>query len=91
MKILAKARARLPRVAIVTTKVEEVGAMLTKGAIEKLQLQEAQRGFYSNIFLVPKKGGEMRPVINLKALNQFVEVQHFKMEGMHTFSVSEIG
>ncbi len=33
----------------------------------------------------------MRPVINLKALNQFVEVQHFKMEGMHNLRDQEIG
>ena len=26
----------------------------------------------------------MRPVINLKALNQFVYPQHFKMKGIHT-------
>ena len=62
---------------------EETAVMLKKGAIQKLPPQEAQRGFYSNIFLVPKKDNKVRPVINLKALNQFVEVQHFKMEGMH--------
>ena len=41
-------------------------------------------GFHSNIFLVPKKSGELRPVINLKALNQFVHPEYFKMEGIHT-------
>ncbi len=61
---------------------EEVGQLMAKGAILELRPQEAQRGFYSNIFLVPKKDGRMRPVINLKALNYFVDVQHFKMEGM---------
>jgi len=25
-----------------------------------------------------------RPVINLKTLNQFVNTEHFKMEGIHT-------
>ena len=29
-----------------------------------------------------KRGGQ-RPVLNLKALNQFVQVEHFKIEGLH--------
>ena len=36
------------------------------------------------MFLIPKKDGKMRPVINLKSLNQFVMTPHFKMEGIHT-------
>ena len=43
-----------------------------------------QTGFYSNLFLVPKKAhGSAQPVINLRALNQFVLTEHFKMEGIH--------
>ena len=38
--------------------------------------------FISALFTVPKKGGGHRPVVNLKDLNQFVEYQHFKMEGV---------
>ena len=34
--------------------------------------------------MVPKKDGGQRPVIKLKALNQFVIAPHFKMEGIHT-------
>ena len=62
--------------------VEEVQELLCKGAIK--EMQNSRSGFYSNLFLVPKKDGGQRPVINLKALNNFVQTQHFKMEGIHT-------
>ena len=61
---------------------KEIEEMMSKGAVQRLHPKEAQSGFFSNIFLVPKKDGRMRPVINLKALNQYVQPQHFKMEGM---------
>ena len=62
----------------------EVTTLLQKGAIRVVDPTKAQDGFYSNLFLVPKKDGQMRPVINLKNLNLNVAAQHFKMEGMHT-------
>ena len=34
-------------------------------------------GFYSRMFLVPKKGGKSRPIINLKPLNRYVRTPHF--------------
>ena len=42
------------------------------------------RSFYLSLFLVPKKDGGLRPVINLKKLNEFIAPHHFKMEGIHT-------
>jgi hypothetical protein len=62
--------------------VEELKELLGKGAIA--EVQNPQGGFYSNLFLVPKKDGGQRPVINLKALNSFVQTEHFKMEEIHT-------
>lgn len=58
----------------------EIEKLLQKGAIEKVDPVESQ--FISNIFLVPKKDGSLRPVINLKHLNFFVEYQHFKQENI---------
>ena len=62
----------------ITTEVQE---LLDKGAI--LETQLTPQNFVSQIFLVEKKGGGQRPVINLKGLNQFVKTEHFKMEGLH--------
>ena len=37
-------------------------------------------GFFSMIFVVPKKSAGVLPIINLKALKQFLKPKHFKME-----------
>ena len=39
-------------------------------------------GIYSPIFLVPKRDGGWHPVINLRHLNSFLRVEHFKMENL---------
>ena len=61
---------------------DKVKSLLQKQAIQ--HLPRAPLGFYSNMFMVPKKGGGQRSVINLKYLNKFVKSEHFKMEGLHT-------
>ena len=63
---------------------QEVKEMLMKGALQVVQLQTGSKGFYSKLFLVPKKGGKHRPVISLKSLNHFTFHQCFKMEGNQT-------
>lgn len=60
---------------IVTEEIEKLEA---KGAIKKVDPVDGQ--FVSNLFLVPKKDGSLRPVINLKKLNLFIQYQHFKQE-----------
>jgi mRNA-degrading endonuclease HigB of HigAB toxin-antitoxin module len=59
---------------------QEIDALLQKNAIEKVSQRDIYSGFYSTLFLVPKKNGEMRPVINLKPLNKYIRKQHFKMD-----------
>ena len=58
-----------------------IAALVAKGAIVQVT-KNLQKGFLSTIFLVPKKDGKMRPVINLRDLNSFITNTHFKMEGM---------
>jgi hypothetical protein len=62
----------------------EVQALHQKNAISRVSNQNSCRTnqFVSPLFTVPKKGGGHRPVIILKMLNQFIEYQHFKMEGI---------
>ena len=57
---------------------EQVASLLQKRAICKAPLPSL--GFYTRLFLVPKKTGGYRPVINLKPLNLFIVKEHFKME-----------
>lgn len=59
--------------------------MLGKSAIRRASFDPNQ--FLSNLFTIPKKGYELRPVINLKPLNHFVEYHHFKMEGLSSLLV----
>jgi hypothetical protein len=44
---------------------------------------DTQPGFVSNVFSVPKPDGSLRLILNLKKFNEFVDYDHFKMEGLH--------
>ena len=59
---------------------QEVQMMISKEAVKQVSACPDQ--FLSPVFLVQKKDGGQRPVINLKRLNQYVEYQHFKLEGI---------
>eukprot|EP00079_Xenopus_tropicalis_P032144 XP_017945915.1 PREDICTED: uncharacterized protein LOC101734340 [Xenopus tropicalis] len=41
-------------------------------------------GFYSNLFVVPKKNGTFRPVLDLKRLNKWIIYRRFKMESVRS-------
>ena len=62
----------------------EIDKMEQKGAISIAD--KSSPGFYFQLFVIPKKDGGHKPVINLKELNQFVKPQHFKMESINVLT-----
>ena len=58
---------------------EEIENLLNKQAVERVQNPETP-GFYSWIFLVPKKNGKFHLILDLSLLNRYIEKQAFKME-----------
>ena len=61
--------------------MEEIQKLILKDAVEIVQPSQDQ--FLSQMFVVPKKDGGNRPVINLRNLNHFIAYHHFKMEGLY--------
>jgi hypothetical protein len=60
---------------------QEVEALLHKGAIEEVPLRPPPHSYISSIFLVPKKSGGMRPILNLKRLNAaHLNTPYFRIE-----------
>ncbi len=47
----------------------EVMSLLAKGAVKTVSPAQSVSGFYSNYFLIPKKDGGLRPILNLRHLN----------------------
>ncbi|XP_021346948.1 uncharacterized protein LOC110446233 [Mizuhopecten yessoensis] len=58
----------------------EVQAMIAKGAIEELSPDRWSPGFYSRVFLMKKKSGAWRHIIDLSTFNTYVDSPHFQME-----------
>ena len=58
---------------------DELRKLLENGCIKKLPSQ-LPNGWVSNIFLVPKKQGGFRMILNLKHLNKYVTYTKFKMD-----------
>ncbi|KAI2650071.1 Transposon Ty3-G Gag-Pol polyprotein [Labeo rohita] len=53
--------------------------LLEKGAIEVVHPAQSDSAFYSRYFLVPKKDGTLRPILDLRRLNQALMRRPFKM------------
>ena len=58
---------------------EEIENLLNKRAVERVQ-NPGTPGFYSQIFLVPKKNGKLHLIIDLSLLNRYIKKQSFKMK-----------
>ena len=60
----------------------EIADFLDKGIIEKTCHSEPE--FISNVFTREKRDGSRRVILNLSALNPFIEYHHFKMDTIET-------
>ncbi len=58
---------------------QDIKALLEKGAIEYVPHSNRETGFYSRYFIVPKKDGGLRPMLDLRVLNDSVMQLKFKM------------
>ncbi len=58
---------------------QEVKALLEKGAIQYISHSNRKTGLYSRYFIVPKKDGGLRPILDLRVLNDSVIQLKFKM------------
>ncbi|KAI2664001.1 ORF V: Enzymatic polyprotein [Labeo rohita] len=60
---------------------QEVETLLRKEAIEVVPPHDRESGFYSRYFIVPKKDGGLRPLLDLRLLNRSVEVPEVCFHG----------
>ncbi len=58
---------------------QEVSSLLRKEAIEVVPPLDRESGFYSRYFVVPKKDGGLRPILDLRLLNRSVSRLKFRM------------
>ena len=66
---------------------EEILSLLSKDALEEVTDVNTQ-GFYSRMFLVAKKTGGWRPIIDLSVLNTYIKAPTFKMESAESIRAS---
>ncbi|KAL0168850.1 hypothetical protein M9458_037072, partial [Cirrhinus mrigala] len=57
----------------------EISSLLAKQAVEVVPEEQKECGLYSRYFLVPKKDGGIRPILDLRPLNRALAKRSFKM------------
>ena len=68
--------------------LEEVHILLEKNVVEVVPKGQESQGFYSTFFVVQKKDGSYRPILNLRNLNTHLQVPHFKMETLKSITAA---
>ncbi len=63
---------------------QELSSLLQKGAIEEIPQSDIEQGFFNRYFLVPKRDGGLRPILDLLRLNFSLYKRKFKMLTMKT-------
>ena len=58
---------------------DEIVSLVNKKAVREVPLNQSRTGFYSRYFLVKKKGGGLRPILDLRALNKYLKQFRFRM------------
>ncbi len=58
---------------------QEIGCLLKKGAVERVPPHELESGFYSRYFVVPKRDGGLRPILDLRPINRALCERPFRM------------
>ncbi len=70
---------------------QELSSLLQKGAIEEVPQSDIERGFFSRYFLVPKRDGGLRPILDLRHFNFSLYKGKFKMLTMKTVMSPVLG
>lgn len=59
---------------------DEIATLLNKRAVRVVPDEESRQGFYSRYFLIPKKDGRsLRPILDLRVLNEHLRKYTFRM------------
>lgn len=61
-----------------------INELLDLTALSECTPCDIQYTSISSIFLVHKPNGKKRFILNLKSLNKFITINHFKMEDLRT-------
>ncbi len=63
---------------------QELSSLLQKRVIEEIPQSDIEQGFFSHYFLVPKRDGGLRPILDLRRLNFSLYKGKLKMLTMKT-------